>query len=262
MDISSREKKEIEAYEEVLSGSQVSDENLKIGRWTIDRYSRPYEFKRLPVDLLFKVLGDVKGANVLDCGCGDGEFTTIIAMLGANATGVDISSTLTATANRRAAINGVSGRTVFLRASVHELPLQTGSFDLVFGKGVLHHVDMELSSTEISRVLKKGGRAVFEEPIALSRAMLKIRRSRLITTLVKENRITPDEEPLTAENIKMFAENFSSCDIREVEFFSRLERVVGTGRIYEALSRVDAGLFAVLPALKRFGRLAIMEFTK
>jgi SAM-dependent methyltransferase len=261
-DTDRRERQEIEAYEKALGSERPSDEELCIGSWTIERYRNPYVAKKLPVDLLFKIVGNVVGASVLDCGCGDGEFSTILGLLGARVTGVDISETLTRIASERARVNGVSDRVRFVRASIHSLPFPSEHFDLVFGKGVLHHVDIALSAGEIHRVLKPGGRAVFEEPIALSRSFQALRQSRLVKTFIKENRITPDEEPVTPEQIESFARPFTSFNVREVQLFSRLERVVGTGRLYGMINRIDVALLGAIPPLRRFGRLAIMEFIK
>ena len=42
----------------------------------------------------------------------------------------------------------------------HELPLEDESVDVVFGMAILHHLDLQLASDEVFRVLKKGGRVV------------------------------------------------------------------------------------------------------
>src|SRR5438270_352918 len=39
------------------------------------------------------------------------------------------------------------------------------SFDLIVGSGILHHLDLDRTYTEIARLLAPGGRAVFVEPL-------------------------------------------------------------------------------------------------
>jgi SAM-dependent methyltransferase len=215
--------------------------------------------RRLPVDLLFKILGPVRGARILDCGCGDGEFSTIIGLLGGTVTGIDISERLIATAKRRAAINGTQDRVDFVCASIHNLPFPSDTFDIAFGKGVLHHVDIMRAAEEISRTLKKNGRAVFEEPIAQSTMLRKIRRSGPVRRIVREDKITPDEAPLTRADIERFSALFRESSVTELQLLSRLERLCSSGTLLLGLNDCDRLLFRLFPFLRRFGRLAILE---
>lgn len=41
-------------------------------------------------------------------------------------------------------------------------------YDVVYGSSVLHHLELEASPQEVSRVLRPGGRIVFTEPTILS----------------------------------------------------------------------------------------------
>src|SRR3546814_13720576 len=50
------------------------------------------------------------------------------------------------------------------------------SFDLVFGSGIIHHLDIDRAFAEIARVLRPGGRAVFVEPPGLNPAIEIYRR--------------------------------------------------------------------------------------
>lgn len=258
----SREMREIEAYAQTLAAGEPGDEELLIPAHTIERYRRAYRTKKLPVDLLFRLLGPLAGKTVLDCGCGDGEFSVIMALLGARVVGVDIGEKLLVRAARRAQVNGVTGMVDFVTASLHELPFPAGSFDLAFGKGVIHHVDPSLAGAEIMRVIRQGGRGVFEEPAALSALLRRARKSRFITGIFPEDRITPDEEPLGKAEIDLFARPYRSCHVHHLQLFSRLERIVGAGRFYHALNRADAVLLRIFPMFRRFCRLVILEVTK
>lgn len=262
MDIRERETHEIEAYEAELRDMNVDDESLKISSYSIKRYSAPLKTKRLPVDMLFKILGPVTGLHILDCGCGDGEFSTIIGLLGGTVTGVDISERLIGIARRRAEVNGISERVQFLSCSIHDLPFPSGSFDGAFGKGVLHHIDIDAAAKEISRTLKQNGRAVFEEPIALSDTLQKIRRSGPVQIFVKENRITPDEQPLTMRDINSFSAFFQRTEVHSLQLFSRLERIFRSARALDRLNDFDNRMMRSFPALRKYGRLAILEYTK
>ena len=53
---------------------------------------------------------DLKGATVLDYGCGNGQFSLLMACRGARVFGIDISPTLIAQARASAAKLGLNGR--------------------------------------------------------------------------------------------------------------------------------------------------------
>src|SRR6202047_5415302 len=79
------------------------------------------------------------GTRVLDVGCGVGRWSRLLAARGADVTGVDLSPTMIAQAQRRAAADGVAGR---CRFQVQDLSkLNVGErFDLVLGVTVLQHI--------------------------------------------------------------------------------------------------------------------------
>jgi SAM-dependent methyltransferase len=79
------------------------------------------------------------GTRVLDVGCGVGRWSRLLAARGADVLGVDLSPTMIAQAQQRAAADGVAGR---CRFEVRDLAtLDVGErFDLVLGVTVLQHI--------------------------------------------------------------------------------------------------------------------------
>lgn len=106
----------------------------------------------------------VRGAAVLDYGCGDGSFSHLMTSHGAQVYGVDISLQEIGRA-RAAAPAGGKGTRQFLMGDAHIAPFPDNFFDFVVGNGALHHLDLERAYAEIARVLKPGGRAFFMEPM-------------------------------------------------------------------------------------------------
>src|SRR5204862_7474750 len=129
-----------------------------------------------PLEYAYALLGDVQGRTVLDFGCGSGSNTLLLTRRGAHVIGVDISADLIALARRRLALNGSPGTAHFIVGSAHDLPVESNSLDVVFGIAILHHLDLETTSREVHRVLKPGGRAIFQEPVRDSRLMRTLRR--------------------------------------------------------------------------------------
>ncbi|GAB3304151.1 MULTISPECIES: class I SAM-dependent methyltransferase [Pseudoclavibacter] len=104
---------------------------------------------------MLKLLSDVRGAHVLDAGCGAGPLAAELAARGATVAGFDSSSEMIAIARRRL------GDAVDLQVSDlgRPLPYPNERFDLVAASLVLHYLeDWGPALTELHRVLKPGGR--------------------------------------------------------------------------------------------------------
>ncbi len=158
-----------------------------------------------------KQMGDLKGKKLLDLGCGAGETSVYFATQGAEVHACDVAEDFLPVGNRLAEKYNTS--VTFLAASATELPYKDETFDIVFGNGVLHHVDLELSAKEIKRVLKPGGKAIFIEPLPYNPI---INVYRYIARDVR----TVDEKPLTNKQIKDFVSNYSSNSKQYCWFFS------------------------------------------
>ena len=108
---------------------------------------------------------DLKNKKVLEIGAGIGINALIMAEKGANVFALDISK------ERLHLLKRLSERYNFSE-SIHPcimpaelLGFKDESFDIVYTKSVLIHLDLEKVIPEIYRVLKKGGKAIFVEPL-------------------------------------------------------------------------------------------------
>ncbi len=102
------------------------------------------------------------GQNVADIGCGTGEdVRALAAQVGhsGRAVGVDISSTMIATAKERSR-NGDSN-VEFVQGDVQKLPFNDACFDAIRAERLLQHTaDADLALREMARVVRTGGRIV------------------------------------------------------------------------------------------------------
>src|SRR5580704_3302747 len=116
-----------------------------------------------PTDLLDEILGDVRGRDVLDVGCGAGWLVRRLAGAGARPVGVDP----LADALERARAEDPDGGARYLEAGAQELPFGDSSFDAVVFFNSLHHIpvaDLDRALAEAARVLRGGGVIYVQEP--------------------------------------------------------------------------------------------------
>ena len=231
---------------------------LRLRRETIARYRAPAETTIFPLEYAFHLLGDVRGKTVLEYGCGDGLNTVILAKRGAKVIALDISAELLGVARKRLEVNGCDAVDLLI-GSAHSLPLPDESVDVIFGMAILHHLELDLASREVLRVLKKGGRAIFEEPT---------RNSKLVTRLrglfPQRAEVSPFERPLTSQEMKKFA---APCRYQAKTFqllFSSLASLVPrwTGPATRLSAKVDAYLLRLFPSLAYYGTITVFQMVK
>ncbi len=112
-------------------------------------------------EALVASLGVVPGSRVLDLGCGDGTTAVPMAQLGANVTGIDISTPLVAAGSKRAAALGLTNLTFQEGDACHLEGVADGTFDLsisIFG-AMFAPRPFDVAK-EMVRVTKPGGRVI------------------------------------------------------------------------------------------------------
>lgn len=106
------------------------------------------------------VLGDVRGKDVLELGCGAAQWSIALAGLGARCVGLDNSARQLEHARRGMAAAGVDFPLV--HASAEDVPLPDASFDVVFcDHGAMTFADPERTVPEAARLLRPGGLFAF-----------------------------------------------------------------------------------------------------
>ncbi len=108
-----------------------------------------------------QIVGDVKGKQVLEIGCGGGQCAIAFAKRGAVVTGVDFSDGQIKFARELAKREGVEA--TFLRRSIENLsPIADARQDVVFSARALEFVKgIDRCFAEVVRVLRSGGLFVF-----------------------------------------------------------------------------------------------------
>ncbi|NJD75777.1 MAG: class I SAM-dependent methyltransferase [Candidatus Methanoperedens sp.] len=98
----------------------------------------------------------IHGKKILDIGCGSGLQTTLLASLGGNVTGIDITEGLIRLANYK--IQNQKLDSFCFTSDAESLPFKDNSFDIINCCGsVLDYMDHKKGIKEIGRVLKPNG---------------------------------------------------------------------------------------------------------
>jgi 2-polyprenyl-3-methyl-5-hydroxy-6-metoxy-1,4-benzoquinol methylase len=101
------------------------------------------------------------GVKVIECGCGTGVFTRLLAETEALITAVDISDDLLAEARRLCLAKNVT----FVRSNLEDPnELENNAFNSLCGVSVLHHLDLHKALKALKNKLKPGSRFAFSEP--------------------------------------------------------------------------------------------------
>ncbi|SEG76118.1 Methyltransferase domain-containing protein [Actinacidiphila yanglinensis] len=160
-----------------ISGSYQQKHDAQIGAaprlWGM--YSIP--------DAQLHALGDVTGKRVLELGCGAGQWSRALAAEGATVVGLDLSEA------QLGAAAGATGaaRYSLVQGAAEHLPFADGSFDLVFCDfGGLSWAPPHLAVPQAARILRRGGRLVFNVASPWFEACYDEAASRVTTTLQQD----------------------------------------------------------------------------
>jgi SAM-dependent methyltransferase len=132
---------------------------VEAGRAAWARRSPDWGMWAVPEEQLH-ILPDVRGADVVDLGCGTGYWCAWFARLGANPVGVDVSEAQLETARTLQAEHGIEFP--LHHASAEAPPFEDRSFDLVFSEyGAAIWCDPYVWIPQAFRILRPGGRLIF-----------------------------------------------------------------------------------------------------
>ncbi|RJP51490.1 MAG: class I SAM-dependent methyltransferase [Anaerolineaceae bacterium] len=213
-----------------------------------------HEFARQDAEFpgVSEFLGDLRGARVLELGCGAGVMAVLLAKAGAHVTAFDLSSESVRLTRHRASLNHVELEP--LVSAGEFLPFASESFDVIIGKSILHHLVIEIGRRDLYRVLRKGGKAVFVEPLGMNPILTFARKY----IPYPHKAVVGVDRPLTYDDMRAWNTEASEWQAQEIQFLSMLERAFGWDTRFEFLRKTDRFLLKNVPFLRRFCRYAVI----
>lgn len=196
-------------------------------------------------------------ADVLEYGCSVGRRSLELAKSARTVIGIDLSDVAVEKARMSSVEQGLSN-VRFFAMNAEEMTFADESFDFVFGSSILHHLNLENAYSEISRVMRPGGTALFLEPLGHNPL---INLYRWWTPGLR----TVDEQPMLRCHFKLADKYFASCEIRHYGLLTLFAiPVLSTpiaGSVLRVLRFLDRMTLTV-PGVKWLSWFTVVEFRK
>ncbi len=195
-------------------------------------------------DFFDHLKNNIKDKNVLDFGCGTGGYVEkAINFDPSNITAIDISEKAIEIARNR---KFEKRKVEYKVENCENTKLNSDQFDLIYGAGILHHLDLEKSVKEIERLLKKNGSLIFIEPMGTNPLI------NLYRKLTPKSR-SSDEHPFNFKDINYFKNTFKNVKVTYYGFFTLLflpfYKSPQDSKIFSLISKLDK-IFLNVPFFK------------
>ncbi|MFN7954683.1 MAG: class I SAM-dependent methyltransferase [bacterium] len=264
-DVGGRKKQEIYASEAAFFDA-IAEGEVE-ARYGGELKIRPEE--HLATLQLYGLTGDLTGKRVVDCACGTGFFSSLLAMRGAEVWSFDLSPRCVEVTQERARANGVSDRVHASVQPFEHLDYEPASYDYIVGKNILHHIPkIEEAGEVMYRLLKPGGKALFYDLQATNPILMFFRKYIIGKISFIPKRGTPDEHPLTADEVEALSKVFQGrirVSYPKFRFFGKFDRQIFARRV-KLVSMICDGLdrfiYDHFPSLRKYSYKIFVELTR
>ena len=186
-------------------------------------------------------------SEVLDFGCGIGSsLEKVIKFNPKKITGIDISEVSIRKAKDK--VKETETEIELLVDNCEQTKFNSNNFDIVYGTGILHHLNMSMCLDEIKRVLKPGGKLIFIEPLGTNPLI------NLYRKLTPKSR-SKDEHPLVKLDFDLIEKKFINTKLKYYGFltliFFPFYKSPKNSNIFKFLKIIDQFLFK-LNIFKKF----------
>lgn len=223
--------------------------------WRFSDYAESSPWRRFQ----FAFLGSLEAKSILDLGCGYHPTPIYFALAGAaRVCASEISPKAVDFMRKVAEHYGVADRVSVHLCPAERMPFATGEFDLMHGEAVLHHISLPLAAPEIRRVLKKGGRAVFKDPLGHNPLLEYVRDH--MPRVTGKSAAKGTDRPMTLEDVHTFGKYFGYYTYGTfglTSMFGMLLRCRHRSWPMRALHGLDGALLKAFPPLRRYAQYVV-----
>ncbi len=182
-----------------------------------------------------------KNSKILDYGCGVGQYLKKVIEFNPNKiVGIDISEVSIEKAKK--AINELDEKVELKVDNCENTKFEDNQFDIVYGNGILHHLNIPMCVDEICRILKPGGKFLFTEPLGTNPLINFYRK-------LTPNSRSEDEHPLEKKDFELIQKKFGKVNIK---YYGLLTLIFfpfyfspRNSHIFKILKNIDQFLFKI-----------------
>lgn len=220
--------------------------------------------RQMLLSCAFSELSEMDGKRILYYGCGtNSEILLRLVQAGGYVVAIDISKQAILVMQEQIRAEGLTQSTSALQMDGEVLSFKDRTFDLIFGRAILHHLDTSRVGKELARVLTPNGKAVFIEPLGSNPI---INLYRFLTPASR----TSDEHPFTPEDFRQLEEHFYYLRLKPFFLFSIaaffFKTVIKSEMLYnfffQTLCRCDSFVVNYFPSFGKYCWTTVMTLEK
>lgn len=149
---------------------------------------------------------------MLDYGCGDASYLLLFSPYFERGYGIDISEMRITRGQSLIKKNNIKNVDIHIMDAMHT-DFDEHTFDIIYGTAILHHLDLNKALSELKRILKPDGAAIFFEPLGTN---FFINLYRHLTPKAR----TIDEQPFRKSEIDLILKHFPNSQFKYFSFLT------------------------------------------
>ena len=213
-------------------------QSKKVGRFENIFYKSLYNINE---DFFSYIEKKANKSKILDFGCGTGDFIEKLTKYNPKKiVGIDISEISIEKAKEKT--KNINTDINLYVDNCEKTKFEDNSFDIVYGTGILHHLEFNKCLDEIHRILKFNGSLVFVEPLGTNPIINLYRK-------LTPNSRSKDEHPLINKDFEYINNKFTNINVKYYGFltviFFPFYKLPEKSKFFKLLASLDQSLFKI-----------------
>jgi ubiquinone/menaquinone biosynthesis C-methylase UbiE len=196
------------------------------------------------------------GCNILELGSGNGAENQVDDTKSYFIKGIDVSEAGVLQAKKKALANNLCIE--YSVSDAHSTNFDSDYFDVVYGSGILHHLEIGRVSKELARIVKNDGTCIFYEPMAYNPF---IQIFRALTPSLR----TKDEHPLKLNDFNIMSNYFNKIDIKYFHLLTLFSILFIKTKFFNSahnfLTNIDNFLISKIPSIAKYSWICVIKLS-